>query len=107
MFAFEKRALENITALLKNKFPDQVVSVTAFGSAVRGDNSDNSDFDVLVVIKNKTPKLENEILDIFSDENLNSGIQFDPVIKSEISMNREKQHHTPFYTNLQEEGVPL
>lgn len=107
MFAFEKQALDRITAALKEKLPNIIVAVTAFGSAIRGDNSDNSDFDVLVIIKEKSAEIESTIIDIFSDDNLSAGVQFDPVIKTEGSMEREKQYHTPFYTNIKHEGVWL
>ncbi|MFP4443479.1 MAG: nucleotidyltransferase domain-containing protein [Spirochaetia bacterium] len=107
MFTFEKQALERITSTIKEQFPDQILSVTAFGSAVWGDNTDDSDFDVLVVIKEKSPELESKIIDTFSDECLSAGVQFDPVIKTERTMRWEKRYHTPFYTNIEEEGVPL
>ena len=107
MFTFEKQALERITSVLKEQFPDQILSATAFGSVVRGDNADDSDFDVLVVIKEKSTELQSTIIDIFSDDCLSAGVQFDPVIKTERTMQWEKRYRTPFYTNIEREGVPL
>lgn len=40
MYAHEKQALRRITAKLKERFSDRIVSVHAFGSRVRGDHAE-------------------------------------------------------------------
>ena len=81
MFAHEKKALKRVTEKLKRRFPGRIVSVYAFGSRVRGDHGEWSDFDILVLVKNREPQIEHEIISIFVDEETESGLFFSPVIK--------------------------
>jgi uncharacterized protein len=107
MFTYEKNILNRLTENLKEKFPDRIMAVYAFGSRVRGDHGEWSDFDVLVVVKNKTPEIANEIISLFVDEEIQSGIPFSPVIKDINAFEMEKHHNTPFYENIMKEGVLL
>jgi predicted nucleotidyltransferase len=105
MYEYEKSALNQITEKLRHQFPDRITAVYAFGSRVRGDHGEWSDFDVLVVVKNRDPHIENEIMTIFVEEELQSGIMFAPVIKDMKSFEGEKTLNTPFYENITREGV--
>lgn len=107
MYIHEKESLSRITEKLKKSFSDRIVSVHAFGSRVRGDHDQWSDFDVLVVVRNKGPRIEFEIIGIFVDEELESGTSFTPVIKDVRAFDLEKKFHTPFYENLAKEGILL
>ncbi len=107
MYSYEKTALKKITSSLRNIFPEHIVSVYAFGSRVRGDHTEGSDFDVLVIVKNRTIALEEAIIDMFVEEEMNSGVFFDPVIKTLKSFELEKQYHTPFFENIQQEGISV
>jgi predicted nucleotidyltransferase len=107
MLAYQKEALRKITELLKRKYPDRIALVTAFGSRVRGDHTAWSDLDLLVVVNNKTPTLEAEILSILVHEELGGGVSFAPVLKDSKAFELEKLYHTPFYENIVAEGVAL
>ncbi|MBI4684872.1 MAG: nucleotidyltransferase domain-containing protein [Nitrospirae bacterium] len=105
MYSHEKSILNRITERLREKFPERIIAVYAFGSRVRGDQSEWSDFDVLVVVKNRNVSIEHEIIDIFVEEELESGVMFAPVIKDTKSFEAEKSLHSPFYENIMREGV--
>jgi predicted nucleotidyltransferase len=107
MFAHEKKALERAVKRVREKLSDRIISIYAFGSRVRGDYEEWSDFDVIVVVKSKTPQLEAEIISIFVNEELRSGIPFSPVIKDIKTFEMEKRFNTPFYRNIIKEGVLL
>lgn len=107
MFAYEKILLQRISDKLRREFPGRIDSVHAFGSRVRGDHDVWSDFDVLVVVKDKDPQLESAIIGIFVDEEMKAGASFSPVIKDRRAFELEKQHHTPFYDAVVREGVPV
>ncbi len=107
MKAHEKESLGRITEKLRERLLGRVVSIHAFGSRVRGDHDQWSDFDVLVVVQNKVPRIESEIIGIFVDEELASGTSFTPVIKDVRAFELEKEFHTPFYENILKEGVAL
>jgi predicted nucleotidyltransferase len=107
MFAYEKDTLTRIIKGLKERFPGRIEGVYAFGSRVRGDHNEWSDFDVLIIVKNRDPSIENGIIGSFVDEELESGILFTPLIKDSKAFESEKSFKTPFYDNLMKEGLPL
>lgn len=92
---------------IRSDLSDRIVMAYAFGSRVRGDYKEWSDFDVLVVVKDKTPELEAEIISIFVDHEMKNGLSFTPVIKDIETFEMEKRFKTPFFENIMKEGVPL
>ena len=105
MNPYEKDLLHHISDKLRQQFSDRIVSVHAFGSRLRGDHDTWSDFDVLVVVKNKDPLLESGIISIFVDEEMRAGASFTPVVKDIGAFEMEKKYHTPFYETIIAEGV--
>jgi len=107
MFSHIRNRLEKIRQRLKERYPERVVSVYAFGSRVRGDYIDWSDIDLLVVVKNKDPQIEGEIIDLIVEEEVEGGLSFSPVIKDVTAFEKERRFRTPFYENIMREGVTL
>lgn len=107
MFAHEKEALERAVKRVREKLSNRIVSIYAFGSRVRGDYEEWSDFDVLVVVINKTPEIESEVISVFVDEEIKSGLSFTLVIKDRDAFEMERRFETPFYENIMKEGMPL
>ena len=107
MFAHERDTLTRIVKTLRRRFPERIKGVYAFGSRVRGDHNEWSDFDVLIIVENRDPSVENEIIGSFVDEEFESGILFTPLIKDSKAFESEKSFKTPFYDNLMKEGFPL
>ena len=107
MYPHEKEALRRITDILRAELHEQIVAVYAFGSKVRGDFDEWSDFDVLILVRDKNSELEERIVSIFVDEEIKAGLSFTPVIKDHHSFELEKRHNSPFYWNIIKEGVSL
>lgn len=105
MFRHYEKVLRRIVDKVRAKLPDRVISVYAFGSRVRGDHDIWSDFDVMVVVEKRDPVVESEVMDIFVEEELKSGIIFTPVIKDVESFEQEREYNTPFYENIIKEGI--
>lgn len=107
MYAYEKEILKRLTKKLKERFSSRIVSIHAFGSRVRGNHNEWSDFDVLVVVRDRKPEIEAGIIGIFVDEEIKSGLSFTPLIKDTRSFEMERKFKTPFYENIMKEGVRL
>ena len=107
MYSHISNALKRVTAALKGRYPEDVIELYAFGSQARGDHSDKSDLDVLVVVKDRSPAIEEVVIDAFVEEEIKTGLSFDPVIKGVASMELEERHNTPFFENLRREGIHL
>ena len=107
MFTHKRNVLQRISNKLKTLFPEDIIDIIAFGSQVRGDHSDHSDFDVLIIIRNSRRELQEAVIDAFVEEELSSGISMDPLIKTLDSYLQEKSLHTPFYENIDREGISI
>ena len=107
MYAHEKDALNRITESLRERFPGRTEAVYVFGSKARGDYDEWSDFDVLVVVRDRDPFVEQTIISLFVEEELRSGLLFTPLIKDRMAFESEKKFSTPFYENLTREGIAL
>ena len=107
MYLHEKTTLERISLALKKRYQDNIVAVYAFGSRVRGDHTAESDFDILVIVNNRSVAIEEGIIEAFIEEEMTSGLSFDIVIKTLESYRREQRYHTPFFENIEREGIPL
>lgn len=105
MYKHEIETLKRISSRLRERFHEDIISLYAFGSRVRGDHDKWSDFDVLVVVNNKNPTLEDKIMAIFVEEEIRNGLSFAPVIKDHRAFDLERQHNSPFYINITKEGI--
>ena len=71
-----------------------------------GDLREGSDADVLIVLRDRDPGIENEIMEIFVQEALENGLVFTPVIKDQKAFEQEKRLKTPFTeTSLRRDPV--
>lgn len=107
MYRHEREVLGRILQRLRTEFPDRIVAAYAFGSRVRGDHEAWSDFDLLVVVRDKDPLIESAIIGVIVDEEIKAGLSFTPVVKDLRAFEMEKKFHTPFYENILAEGVRI
>jgi predicted nucleotidyltransferase len=107
MRVHERQVLDRIAANLRERFAERITALYAFGSRVRGRHGAWSDFDVLVVIRDKDPRAEAEIVSMIVDEEFKAGLSFTPVVKDAQAFDLEKGFQTPFYENITREGVLL
>lgn len=107
MYPHERRVLERIAARLKAQFAGRITGIYAFGSRVRGDHGAWSDFDLLVTVRDREPRIEAEIVGLIVDEEVAAGLSFAPVVKDADAFEMEKRFQSPFFKNIAREGVPL
>ncbi len=88
-------------------YPDEVLSVTLYGSQARGDAKAESDIDVLVVVRRDTPALRQALTDLAWQVQYESGVVISDVIRSAEQFNRMRANRFPFYQNIEREGVLL
>jgi predicted nucleotidyltransferase len=98
---------------LKKRLPDTVKErirkVVAFGSRARGEDSEDSDLDLLILVDRKAPEIEGKIEDIAYQVMWDH--DFKPILS--IKLFTESSYHDrvregfSFYTNIEREGVPL
>jgi len=102
--------LERIIALVKQWFSEQyqenLEGLILYGSQARGDAKEDSDIDVLVVLK-KAFNYREEI-ERTSKFIADLSLEYDTVIsRAFISAQRFQEENSPFLLNIRREGVPL
>lgn len=97
--------LKDLSHLLKSRFSDDIKDIVLFGSQVNGKAHKNSDYDILIILKQKADwKIEREISDLCYEIDLKYNIITDTHIigESELSTLRGKQ---PIFVNAMSNGL--
>jgi predicted nucleotidyltransferase len=105
---------ENVSSIIykfsqevKCMLGEKLTKVIVYGSYARGDYRDNSDVDIMILVKlsdEEIRAIKNDIYDLAFDVEMSTGIEISPVIKNE-----EQYEYwvdtLPFYRNVRDEGV--
>jgi predicted nucleotidyltransferase len=97
--------LKDLSLLLKARFSDDLKDVVLFGSQLYGESNKDSDYDILIILKQKADwKTEREISDMCYEIDLKYNILTDAHIigESELSTLRGKQ---PIFVNAISNGL--
>lgn len=91
---------------LHELYQDKLDKIILFGSRARGDHDSESDFDVLIVLKNDfNYSQEIEKTSIFISK---LSLKFDLVISRVFAKTNDfKSKNTPFFLNVRKEGIIL
>ena len=101
---------EDILIQIKNSVkassPDAIVIL--FGSQARGDNKENSDFDILILLNKEriTRDDEKKVKYPLYDIEYETGKIISPLVLSKKEW-EQKHKITPFYSNIINEGILL
>jgi predicted nucleotidyltransferase len=97
--------LKDLSLLLKSKFSDDIKDIVLFGSQASGKAHKGSDYDILIILKQKADwKTEREISDVCYEIDLKYNIITDTHIigESELLTLRGKQ---PIFVNALSNGL--
>lgn len=101
----KKLILKDLNQLLKSRFSEELKDIVLFGSQVNGKAKKYSDYDILVILKQKADwKTEREISEICYEIELKYNILIDNHVigEPEFSTLRGKQ---PIYVNAISKGI--
>jgi predicted nucleotidyltransferase len=101
----KKKILKDLNLLLKSRFTDDLTDVVLFGSHAYGNAHNDSDYDILIVMKNKPDwKIEREISDLCYEVDLKYNITTDTHVigERELDTLRGKQ---PIFVNAIANGI--
>ncbi len=92
---------------MKRLFGTDLCRIVVYGSYARGDYTENSDIDVMILVK--TPedsirKYSDQVSDCAFEYLMKYGIDISPVIKNEEHFNYWIDN-LPYYRNVRDEGV--
>ncbi len=103
----EQQALERFKTALRSLLGDNLLSLRLFGSRVRGEGTEESDLDVLVLGREEDRALCRCIVEESLEVDLTYGTNLAPTILSAEEYQENKEHQTPFYRNVERESLPL
>lgn len=103
--------LNEILSYLKSEYqkvyPDTLVRLYLYGSYARGDYTDNSDIDIVAIVKGERKNLQNKLKDIW-DFSANMELDYNVIISPSVIPYDEFERYKeilPYYKNIAQEGV--
>ena len=103
MAEYRDELVEGLLKVLK----DQVIRIIIYGSTVRGEATSDSDVDIAIIINGE---MDAETEDSLSDFIVDMNLKFDKVfsvIDIENQLFRRLENISPFYKNVNKEGIVL
>lgn len=94
---------------LKNILQSRLSKVILYGSYARGDYRENSDIDVMLLVKmsdKEIKEIASTIYDLAYDIELEEGIHISVIIKNEEQF-EYWEDTLPFYKNVKKEGIEI
>lgn len=101
----ETSALSDLKKVLKERIGD--VRIVVFGSKARGDDSPDSDIDVMLVVEDYTSEVESVIDEAIYDVNLSYDCFISAVIFGRRELEEGPLSESPLYKRAQAEGIPF
>lgn len=105
--ATEKDVLKQFATLIHAALGENLSRMELFGSKVRGNSSEGSDMDILVIVKERTLDVMDKIAEITAELNLEYNLSISPVIFSEYEYKVNTDMASPFTLTIEAEGVRL
>jgi predicted nucleotidyltransferase len=90
---------------VRAKAPGQTREIYLYGSRARGDEEPDSDYDVLIVVEQKTPELEDQIMEAAVEVLDDHDVFVSPFICT--ADNFERYREVGMYREVLREGVQL
>ncbi|MEW5693042.1 MAG: nucleotidyltransferase domain-containing protein [Candidatus Hydrogenedentota bacterium] len=107
MNSIEKQSIEEFSKKVKELLGDNLLEIKLYGSKVRGDDTQESDIDIMIVLKDKNPQIREKIADIAVDINLKYGIILALNIFSKYEYDKNMYFETPFIKNVLKQSINL
>ena len=94
---------------IKAIYTDRLVRVILYGSYARGDNTSDSDIDVMILVEEDAATVQSQNEDLIFmtyDFNMEFGLDIQPFARSKEFFDYWAEAH-PFYRNVCKEGITL
>ncbi len=103
----EKDIIQQFKSEVVKRYPEDVISLIVFGSKARGDASEESDIDILVVTKSDNWRIGDQIRDIGYDLELKHNLVLSIQVVSQSHINHLKKIRSQFMRNIERDGITL
>ena len=103
----QKVVILSYLKILRKKYQDKILQVVLFGSAARGEADEESDIDILVVLKNGNNKLKDEISMASFEPILDNNVILSPIVMDRRTFEWHKRYKDPLYNSIKRDGIDL
>jgi predicted nucleotidyltransferase len=103
----DRLAVESFLQAVRRAVGSEVLEIRLFGSKAQGTDRPESDIDVFVVVRRRTPALVDRIIDLAFDANLAHDVYISPRIVGESVLCDPLWSASPFLRDVVREGVRL
>jgi uncharacterized protein len=103
----EDRAVKAFTAQIKKDLNINLTDIKLFGSKSTGRYGDNSDIDVLLIVKTRDESVLDIVSEILIDVELEFNARISPVVLTIEEYNKDIECNTSFYLDILREGVSI
>lgn len=103
----EQAAIQKFAADVHRELAANVVSLSLFGSRSRGEGHEESDLDVLVLLKYVDASIKNQVWDFANDILLETGINIAPLVVLEADFNRLLSRERRVAIEIKRDSLPL
>ena len=101
----ETTAIRSLKEELSTRF--KLIDLRLFGSKVRGEDTPESDIDIMIQLAESNPGIESQIYDIIFEINLKNDSFISAIIFSKNEIDEGPLAESPIYKIIQKEGVPI
>ena len=103
----EKGALERFVKAVRAEFGDRVERLVLFGSRARGEGHEESDVDVLVLVRGVTWQERYRIIDFATDIWRDTWIDISPLVRTPEDFAELERRELLIAEDINREGIPL
>ena len=103
----DQGAISEFRERLKTDLKDNLITVKLFGSKATGHAQPDSDIDLFILVRRKTSKLEDHVIDTAFEVNLKYGVYISPRVVGQSVMRHPVWRLTPFLRSVQREGISV
>ena len=100
----ELETLRRLKEALARDF--RLIELRLFGSKARGDSAPESDVDVLIVLEELNREIRKQVSALCCDLSIDHHVVIAPILYSWAEFTSGHTRITPFYQNVEREGVP-
>lgn len=103
----EREAVSEFVKILRQRHGSMIKEIILFGSKVRGNDKQDSDIDILIVLKNLSWEIKKSISELAACENLKHNVLISTVRYDADIWENPVIRLSPFGRTVREEGVRL
>lgn len=102
-----QRTLSDYVQQVTTHYPQDLLSITLYGSQARGDAHPESDIDLFLVVQDNTPTLREAFHDLAWQVQFKHDMVISDIIRSQEQANQMQAQRFPYYQNIEKEGIVL